>query len=370
MSEDLQERKQRHLDICLDRSISVESGKTGLSEITIPHRALPEIDTDSISIGTSFLGFTLKRPVMISCMTGGTEEGRSLNRMLAGIAGDAGLAIGTGSLRVMLRHPETRSHFELKKLAPDVPVLANIGAAQLVEYSPETLIEAVRSIGADGLFVHLNPAQELFQNDGDRDFAGWFSGFRNLLDKADFPVLAKETGAGIPPVEGLKLLKLGVSFIDVAGSGGTDWVAVEAIRKDTGGQSAAESFRNWGYPTADLLMAYRQITRAGGDAGEMVSDKIIASGGLRTPRDFAVGLACGATLGAAALPFIRAASEGGPDAVSEYINELEIGIRAAIVLSGASTLEDFRRINLRTSTLLAARAEELAEEALENRDEI
>ena len=368
MSKDLQERKQKHLDICLDRSLCVESGDTGFSAISLPHRALPEIDSGAISLETPFLGYRLRLPVMISCMTGGSDNGRKLNRLLAGIAGESGLAIGTGSIRVMLRHPETRSHFEMKKIAADVPVLANIGAAQLVEYSPEILNEAVKSIGADGLFVHLNPAQELFQNDGDRNFLDWYDCFGRLLDHVDFPVLAKETGAGIPPVEGLRLLKLGVSFVDVAGTGGTDWVAIEALRKESGKYIAAQSFRNWGYPTGELLMAYRQIVRAGGDSGALISGRIIASGGLRTPRDFAVSLACGARLGAAALPFIRYAAQGGPDAVADYIAELETGIRAAIVLSGAGSLENLRNTELRVSSELSVNAEELAEEALRDGD--
>ena len=132
----------------------------------------------------------------------------------------------------------------------------------------------------------------------------------------------------------------------------------------SGKGSAAESFRNWGYPTGELLMAYRQIVRAGGDSGALVSGKIIASGGLRTPRDFAISLACGARLGAAALPFIRSAARGGPEAVASYISELEIGIRAAIILSGSGSLENFRNVDLRVSSELSANAEELAEEAL------
>lgn len=366
MSEDLQGRKQRHLDICLDRSISVESGNTRFSEISLRHKSLPEMHCDKVSLETPFLGFRLKLPVIISCMTGGSDEGRELNRLLAEIAGTRGLAVGTGSMRVMLRHPETRSHFELKKLAPDVPVLANIGAAQLVEYTPEILIEAVKVTGADALYVHLNPAQEIFQNEGDRDFTGWYDGFKRLLDNAEFPILVKETGAGIAPSEGLKLLKLGVAFIDVAGSGGTDWVAVEAALRPPEMRLAADSFRNWGYPTAELLLAYRQIFKAGGDAGTLVAGRIIASGGLRTPKDFAVSLACGAGICGAAMPFIRAASEGGVDAVHRYIDEIESGITAAIVLTGEETLEHFRSTPLRVTKGLAENAEELAEEALGN----
>jgi len=364
----LTERKQKHLDICLDSSRSVVSGDTGLSAVRLPHRALPETDTRDVSLATAFLSFTLKSPLLISCMTGGSSDGYRLNRILAEAAGIHGIAVGTGSIRVMLAHPETRSHFELKKIAVDVPVLANIGAAQLGEYPVEKIIEAVKSIEADGLYVHLNPAQELFQDGGERVFRHWFEGIAELSEKSPFPILVKETGAGIPPVEGLKLLKAGAALIDVAGSGGTDWVAVEALSRNCDANSAAVSFRNWGYPSAELLLAYRQIVRAGGDSGSLIAGKIIASGGLRTAMDFAVSLSCGAVLGAAALPFIRLASAGGLESVSDYIRELNRGIGAAVVLSGSGSLEKFRQSELRIEPEIMARAEELAEEALKVMD--
>ncbi|MDT8299267.1 MAG: alpha-hydroxy-acid oxidizing protein, partial [Spirochaetaceae bacterium] len=199
MSDDLPERKQKHLEICLDQDLDIQSGSTGLQSIALPHRALPETHADQVDLKTEFLGYTQTLPVMISCMTGGSEDGRLLNRLLAEVAGKRKLAIGTGSIRVMLRHPETKSHFDLKPLVPNSPLIANIGAAQLTEYSPNNILEAVNSIDADGLYVHLNPAQELFQEDGDRNFQGWYDGFRRLLDSADIPILVKETGAGIPP---------------------------------------------------------------------------------------------------------------------------------------------------------------------------
>lgn len=364
----LLKRKQKHLDICLDRSLSVETGDTRISEIKLPHKALPETDNTGISLGTSFLGYELKSPILISCMTGGSPEGSRLNRLLAVAAGKHGIAVGTGSIRVMLAHPETRSDFDLKKSAGDVPVLANIGAAQLSQYPVNSLIEAVKIIKADGLYVHLNPAQEFFQDGGDCNFKNWYEDIARLTEKADFPILIKETGCGIAPSEGLRLLNLGVSYIDVAGSGGTDWVAVEAHSRSNDNNSAAASFKNHGYPTAELLLAYRQIARAGGHSGTLVSGRFIASGGLRTPRDFAVSLACGSHLAAAALPFIRLASEGGIDALSEYIGELEMGIRAAIMLGGTGSIENFRKSELRIIPELLDNAEILAEEALKAMD--
>lgn len=373
--DEIRGRKRRHLDICLDRTLEIESGNTNLDEISIAHRSLPEIDTQLITTECDFLDHRLSIPVMISCMTGGSEEGRKLNRTLANAASKAKIAIGTGSIRVMLHRAETRSHFQLKKFAPDSPVLANIGAAQLREFTPRVLMEAVKSIEADGLCVHLNPSQEFFQEHGERDFSGWYEGFERLVEKSDIPILVKETGAGISPAEGLRLLKLGISFIDIAGTGGSDWVLIEGHRSNSvkrdlrhppqnhGGlpylPSAAHSFRNWGYSTGELLIAYRQIAETG---NKLISGRIIASGGLRTPRDFAVSIACGAHIAAAALPFIRIASEGGFDGVFEYIAEITRGIRTALALSGSKNLDELRRSKLRISPRLCELARNLASE--------
>lgn len=377
---EIQNRKRRHLDICLSKTLTIESGNTRLDEISMPHKSFPEIDTRLITTKCDFLNHVLKIPVMISCMTGGSDEGRKLNRSLANVASQAGIAIGTGSIRVMLHRKETRSHFQLKEFAPNVPVLANIGVAQLREYAPETLMEAAKSIEADGLCVHLNPSQEFFQEHGERNFNGWYKEFGRLVEKADMPILVKETGAGIPPVEGLRLLKLGVSFIDIAGTGGTDWVVIEGHRSDSAKHSsshllqkqnlndvpyflsAAHSFRDWGYSTGELLIAYRQITKTEGKSSRLVKGRIIASGGLRTPRDFAVSIACGAHIAAAALPFVKLASDTGPDGVFEYLAQITKGIRAALALSGSRNLDELRRSKLRITPGLYYLAKNLVNE--------
>ena len=370
MSGGLKDRKQKHLEICLDRSAGIETGSTGLGSIGLHHRALPGTRSADADLTTEFLGYGLALPIMISCMTGGSEDGRRLNGILAEAAGRTGIAIGTGSIRVMMEHPETKPHFQFKLRAPGSPVLANIGAAQLTEYSPERVLDAASSIDADGLCIHLNPAQEFFQSGGDRDFTAWRGGIERILDAAarrGIPVIVKETGAGIPPSEGLWLLESGAAYVDIAGAGGTDWIAVESLRAEGGAGEASSSFSGWGYATGNLLLAYRQIVRAGGESGRHVAGRIIASGGLRTPRDFAVSLACGAHLAAAALPFIRRASEGGLDAVIAYIGAVAEGIAAGITLTGAGNLASFRESELRLPPDMAATAETLAEEALSMR---
>lgn len=353
---EISKRKQRHIEICLSQP--VESGDTELGRIKLPHRAMPEINSSAVSPATDFLGFRLKLPLLVSGMSGGTPEGHKLNRELAKTAGKEGIAFSTGSIRVMLEQPETQPHFHVKPLAPQVPVLANIGAAQLLEYSHQAIIDAVKRIEADGIFIHLNAAQEFFQHRGDKNFQGWSDAIRRFLDKAQFPVLVKETGCGIPPAEGLKLLEAGAAYIDIAGSGGTDWVAIENLRKPEVDRAAGNAFRGWGYPTGLLLLAYRRIAESGGKAGKLVSGRIIASGGLRSPLDFAISLACGAALAAAALPFIRMARRGK---VLHFITAVGEGIRAALALTGTSTLDKLRAVPLAVPHDLEVRARQLAE---------
>ena len=435
-SESLPRRKTRHLNICLDEFSPVETGSSRLDEIALPHCAIPRSAPGDLHLGTRFLGYDLAMPVMISCMTGGSEEGRRLNRLLAEAAGRRRLVFGLGSIRVMFRYPETRAHFTMRSLVPDSPILANIGAAQLAEYSAERLVEAVRSLEADGLYVHLNAAQELFQEGGDTDFSHWRDNLRRLIEEAPIPILVKETGAGIGPREGLELLRWGAAYVDLAGAGGTDWVAVESIREGkldgqgegaggregagdgegaegagdlmfggaavrdgfspvgaggtvprrdgfgvrdeslagAGGtvsrrersgvrdESLAGSFLNWGYSTAELLLAYRLLAGVRGETGDLVRGRIIASGGLRRPGDYVVGIAGGAYLAGAALPFIRRASSG-PKAVHNYIDDIDTALRRAILLSGVDSLEAFRHLRLRVKPDLEYNARVLAESA-------
>ncbi len=366
MEKRLAERKQYHLNVCLDPSYEVESGDTVLGRIGFPHQCMPEIDSSQVDLATDFIGMKLDLPLLISCMTGGTDEGRQYNFLLAAIAAERKIAIGTGSIRIMLKDPDTLSHFQMKSIASNVPVLANIGAAQLLEYPPEIITEAVKRIQADGLYIHLNPAQEFFQRHGERNFSGWFDAIRRLLDYAQFPVLVKETGCGIPPSDGLRFLKAGAAYVDIAGSGGTDWIAVETHLQDSRERLAGESFRGWGYPTGILLLAYRAIALAGGELGNLVSGRIIASGGLRMPHDFAMSMACGASMTATALPFIRKASYGA-DEVHDFISSIDRGFKAALVLTGAGSFEKLRGLPLRIPPDLEREANLLAADA--QRDE-
>jgi isopentenyl-diphosphate delta-isomerase len=280
----------------------------------------------------SFLGATLPLPLFISCMTGGSEQGFRANRELARAAQATGLPVGLGSFRVLFEHSELFEHFHLKALAPDVPVLANLGAVQVRDRDHDEIFEWLKKLEVQSLVVHLNPGQELFQPEGDRDFRGLKASLARLCRRCPVPVIVKETGFGILPSLARELLEAGAAYVDLAGAGGTNWITVEAYRIPETERGPAAEFADWGLPTAALLAAMAGTT-----------DRLLASGGLRTGLDAAKALALGARLAGMALPYIRRAADGGAEAVVRAVREQEQVLRAVMVLTGSRTLADLRR---------------------------
>ncbi len=331
----LGERKTQHLEICLDDTrYRVETGSSGLEHLGFLHQALPEISDDEIDTGIEFLGKQIRLPLFISSMTGGSEAGYRANKELVRAAQATGIPVGMGSIRILFRKPEVFDHFAFKKIAPDVPIFANLGGVQTREMKHREVFELLKKLEVDGVAIHLNPGQELFQSDGDRDFRGVFDGIRRFVDGCPVPVIVKETGFGIEPRLVRRLIDAGVSYIDLAGSGGTNWVQVEAYRATPSERAAAEEFQNWGYGTGVLLGALEGQPEAEG--------RILASGGLRTGLDMAKSLAVGAHAAGYALPFIRAVHEGGAEQAVALVERYEKVLRTAMLLTGSRTVADLR----------------------------
>ena len=352
-------RKARHLEICVDSGrYSIEGGGSRLEEVALLHRALPELNELAVDTSIDFLGHRMSLPLLISCMTGGSEGGGMVNRALAAAAQEARIAVGTGSIRILFSDEELIDQFRLKSLAPDVPVIANLGAVQLRELGRDRVIEVLRRLEVQALALHLNAAQELFQDEGDRDFRGLLDAIAGLCESSPIPIIVKETGFGILPSEVEALLDKGVAFVDLAAAGGTNWVLVESYRLAGQESIAARDFEDWGLPIALLLLALSR-RRAGEGAKVPRRSSLIASGGLRSGLDLAKSLALGAELGAIALPFARAAHAGGKEAVLGLVRGLERSLRAAMTLTGCADLAALRSTALMVGTALSADAEEL-----------
>jgi isopentenyl-diphosphate delta-isomerase len=323
-------RKAQHLDLCATRDVEGRGG-TLLDEVQLLHDALPELSLSEVDLGTELLGRRLLAPVLISGMTGGTEEAGELNRALATAAQKFGLGMGVGSQRAMLEAPQAAASYCVREVAPDILLLANLGAVQLRDAGPEAAARLVGAIGADALCVHLNPAQELVQDEGDRDFRGCLAAIGELAAELPVPVVVKETGCGLSRQALDRLRAVGIGWVDVSGAGGTSWTGVEALRGSPRQRALGQELREWGIPTAACLVFAR---RAGLRA--------IASGGIRSGLDAARALALGAEAVSLALPFLRAHREGGLSGLLQEIERLLEALRAVCLLTGSASASALR----------------------------
>lgn len=322
--EPIKTRKTEHLRICLEQQ--VETGDPLWDEVTLVHQALPELSFDAIDTSCAFLGKQLALPLVIAGMTGGCDEAREINRKLAGIAEKTGIAFGVGSQRAMIENPALVETYAVRDVAPNIPLLGNIGITALKKYPSAQIVQALHAIGADVVCVHINPAQELFQHEGDRDFTGCIAALKKFCSFSNIPVIAKEVGNGISRECALKLKEAGVGAIDVGGFGGTSWVLIDSLRSGID----STNFRTWGIPTAASIVESR------------VGLPIIATGGIRTGLDMAKAIALGADLCGIALPFLRLLAKEGTAGVEQYVNTLRADFTRALFLKGCGTVGDLK----------------------------
>ena len=164
-------RKKEHLSICLTKDISFKNLSTGFEKYRFMHQALPEIDFNEIDLTTEVFGKRLGLPIMISPLTGGIDFSEKINKDLAHAAQISQIAMGVGSQRIAVENPQSYRTFQVRKYAPDILLLANLGAVQLnYGFGPEQCRQAVEKIKADGLMLHVNSLHEAFQHEGNHNF--------------------------------------------------------------------------------------------------------------------------------------------------------------------------------------------------------
>jgi isopentenyl-diphosphate delta-isomerase len=308
-----EQRKSDHIRINLEEDVNFRQLTTGLENYHFLHQMLPEIDLAKVDTSVSFLGRKLRAPLLISSMTGGTDQARQINYTLAQAAERAGIAMGLGSQRAAIENPALAPTFQVRAVAPTTVLLANLGAVQLnYGYNVDHCRRAVEMIEADALILHFNALQEAVQPEGDTNFSGLLAKVEAVCRALPVPVIAKEVGWGCSEDSVRRLVEAGVAAIDVAGSGGTSWTQVEMYRANSEiRRRVAATFVDWGIPTSEAILAAK---RAGG------SLPIIASGGLRNGLDMAKCIALGATLAGMAGPFLKAAV----NSLQAVLDEIEI----------------------------------------------
>jgi isopentenyl-diphosphate delta-isomerase len=334
MSDQTIQRKDAHLELCASAEVEPPGADPLFGEVELIHECLPELSVAEIDLSCRFLGKRLRAPVLVGAMTGGTARAGSLNRGLARLAEELGIGFGVGSQRAMLERPEAAASFQVRDAAPTTALLGNIGLWQARESGPKAVRRLMEGIGADGIAVHLNAAQELIQPEGDRDFGHGIETIETLASELGEKLVVKETGCGIRPRAALLLAQIGVGTIDLAGAGGTSWAQVEALRAEGRARSLGKLFAGWGIPTAAAVASVSH--QLGGRAS------IIASGGIRDGLMAAKALALGADLVGVALPVLQAWERGGEAAARDFLEELIEGLRIAMALTGARTIGELR----------------------------
>ncbi len=333
---DLIHRKHKHIEVCLQRDVEYVTRTTGFERFDLPYRALPETHLGEIDTRTTFLGHELSAPLLIGAMTGGAELSAMINRNLARAAQRLGLGLMLGSQRVMLEDPAVRPGFQVRREAPDILLVGNLGVAQLnLGYGAERLREAVELVGADALALHTNPLQEALQAGGDLDFRGLVERLREVVPQVGHPVLLKEVGHGLSGAVAGAVRDVGFAAFDVAGAGGTSWAKVEDLANH--GEVRHPELAEWGIATVDALLEVRQAAPG---------TPLIASGGVRSGVDIAKALALGASAAAVARPLLRPATESA-EAVEAALSKLLFELRVAMHGAGVSRLAELRGLALR-----------------------
>lgn len=330
---DISQRKKDHLALCAGPNVAFRDKTTLLEQVHLHHCALPEMHADEVDSTTPLLGKTLRAPVIVAAMTGGTDIAAAINRDLARAADALGLGFGLGSQRAMFERPETAWTFQVREAAPDVLLLGNLGMVQARVMSTAQIEDLCGQVGADALCIHLNPAMEIVQPGGDRDFCGGLEVLARLVQTLSIPVVAKETGCGLSRAVGERIVETGVRTVDTSGAGGTSWVAVEAHRAvDADWKAVADELWDWGIPTAASVL---QLQGLGLD--------VIATGGVRTGLDAARAVALGATAAGMAAQVLKAHKAGGYEGAKQFLERVVMTVRSVMLLTGSRTVEQLRR---------------------------
>lgn len=331
-------RKDVHIDLSKSE-LSRFNIVHPLDLITLPHNALPEMDFDDVDTSCEFLNKELSFPFMITGMTGGTPRGNRLNLAFAEVANQCGVAFGVGSQRSSIANGKSQK--ELRKLAPKIPIIGNIGGIQLAQENGLELAKAaIEDLEADALAIHLNPLQEIIQPEGESNWSGVLNSIEIAVKTLPCPILIKEVGAGISLPVAKKLHNVGVYYIDVACAGGTSWARIEAERLPKSQRELYEPFLDWGHLITDILPEMRQILQ---------QITIIGSGGLRNGLDLAKLLYLGCHIGGGASVLLKSLETEELEVKQEHLFQslktIKEQLSIALFLTGTNKADDLSNLN-------------------------
>jgi len=331
-------RKKDHIELCLSDNVSFKTKTNGFENYEFEHFAITEVEFDKIDLSAVFLKKKINYPFLISCMTGGTEDAEKINEKLAVAANELKIPIGVGSQRQALEDKKHHSTYRVvRKNAGKVPVLGNIGAAQVAK--SKKIIDDIRMlidlVEADAMVIHVNPLQELLQTEGEPEFKGLVKNIEKICSKIKTPMIVKEVGSGISKKAAKRLLEAGVKGIDVSGAGGTSWAAVELLRSN----EVDNYFKEWGLPTSYCVRKVKELKKD-------FNFTLISSGGISNGVDIAKSIALGADLTASARIILQEVMKNDINGVVNLIQSWFLTVKRIMFLTGCKDIESFKKIGL------------------------
>lgn len=320
------DRKKAHIDLFLK---TTHQQKTLFEDVYLEHNAIPELDFVEIDTRTNFLGKVVNYPIMINAITGGTDFSREINRFLSDIALEFNIPIAVGSQTIGLHDRDSVESFRVvRDIVKDGVVIANLSANANVD----EVKMAIDMIEADAIQLHVNVAQELVMNEGDRQFRGILDNIKNVAKNANVPVIVKEVGCGISRDVALRLYNVGVRYIDISGVGGTNFIEIEGKRSS---EKDYLDLYSWGIPTALSLI----------QCVDLKDDlNIISSGGIHDSQDVIKSLCIGANMVGISGEILRRLLDEGYNSAHKYIEELTHKLKITMLLLGRKDIDELNSV--------------------------
>ena len=331
-----EQRKKAHIDLSLDPRTQAQTA-SHFEKIKLIHEALPEINLADVNLETKLLGYQFSSPHFVSSMTAGHQNSKVINMRLAKAAAKNNWLMAVGSQRRELTDVQAAFEWQvIKSASPQTQFVSNIGLEELIRQPTSEILKLTESVEALGIYVHLNPLQEAFQNKDQANFKNGLAAIKKLCKVSPVPVLVKEVGYGISKTTAQKLLLAGVEVIDVAGKGGTHWGLLEGIRDQSQAGLLADSslaFKDWGFSAVESLLQCKTLTK---------KNSFWASGGIRSGVDSAKCLALGARAVGIAQPLMKAAIESDQH-VLDVMTRFDYELKVALFGVGVAELKDLAK---------------------------
>ena len=319
-------RKKEHIENYLKTSFQ---GDTLLGDVFLEHNALPNLDFKDIDTSVNFLGKKISYPILINAMTGGSALTQEINSDLSMLAKEFNIPMAVGSQTIALEDEEgARESFKVVReiIGYEGVVISNLSGQATVEQARQ----AIELINGDAIQIHLNTAQELVMEEGDRDFKGVIDNIEAIVKNIDKPVIVKEVGFGISTEVAQRLYNIGVRNIDISGYGGTNFIEIENLRNHA--YDFTELY-SWGIPTAASIIKCRKLPK---------DLNIIASGGIRNSTDIVKSIVLGSQVVGISGELLAYLVHGGYSNAKDYLENLIYKVKILMILLGKQNIEELR----------------------------